>query len=282
MKPICIALTNMSGIACASDRDHTIYQLSKRVPFAVAVNPDSPIPWYSIIEQYQLSGEPEESVEFSDYATHFVAFLSSHFADKSWSNLPLDDANVFFMGYGKEDLFPSVYNTVLKVNPENGQFEATQVVYKKISHQNCTSINHLCDLDSVSPLLFGATNDVKIDAFDILTQQYEIYKERVNEHFKDTEYADFVNKKLKEFDVIDVALDLVNLASDDIPSDVNIGIESFSIEDMVTATETLVDAEVRLKHLSSLGKEHPHHTKEIAVITRTEGVTWLKHSLFAL
>ena len=29
MKPICIALTNMSGIACASDRDHTLYQICK-------------------------------------------------------------------------------------------------------------------------------------------------------------------------------------------------------------------------------------------------------------
>ena len=282
MKPICIALTNMSGIACASDRDHTIYQLSKRVPFAIAVNPDSPIPWYSIIEQYQLSGEPEESEEFSDYATHFIAFLSSHFADKSWSNLPPDDTNVFFMGYGKEDLFPSVYDTVLKVNPENGQFETTEVEYIKISHQECVEINHLCNIDSVSPLLFGATDNVRETAIDKLIQQYETYKERVNEHFKDTKYADFVNKRLKEFDVNDAAADLVNSASDEICSDLNTGIDSFSIEDLVTATETLVDAEVRLKHLSSLGKEHPHHTKEIAVITRTEGVTWLKHSLFAL
>ena len=282
MKPICIALTNMSGIACASDRDHTIYQLSKRVPFAIAVNPDSRIPWYSIIEQYLLSGKPEESEEFSDYVTHFIDFISNHFAKKSWSNLPADDTNVFFMGYGKEDLFPSVYDTVLKVNPENGQFEATQVGYNKISHQECTAINYLCGMESVSPLLFGATNNVKETAFNTLILQYEIYKERVNEHFKDTEYADFVNKKLKEFDVKEAAANLVYSASDEICSDLNTGIDSFSIEDLVTAVETLVNAEVRLKHLFSLGKEHPHTTKEIAVITRTEGVTWLKHSLFAL
>ena len=179
-------------------------------------------------------------------------------------------------------MFPSVYDTVLKVNPENGQFEATRVCYNKISHQELIAINHLCDIEFVSPLLFGATNNVKETAFDKLIQQYDIYKERVNEHFKNTEYADFVNKKLKELDVKEAAADLVNSASDDIHSDVNIGIDSFSIEDLVTATETLVDAEVRLKHLFSLGKEHPHHTKEIGVITRTEGVTWLKHSLFAL
>jgi hypothetical protein len=130
--------------------------------------------------------------------------------------------------------------------------------------------------------LFGATNKIKETAFNKLIQQYEIYKERVAEKFKNTEFADFVNKKLKELDVKDAAANLVNSASDEICSDVKTGIDSFSIEDLVTATETLVDAEVRLKHLLSLGKEPPHHTKEIAVITRTEGVTWLKHSLFAL
>ena len=37
-------------------------------------------------------------------------------------------------------------------------------------------------------------------------------------------------------------------------------------EDLVTAAETLVNAEVRLKHLFSKGKRS---TKEIAVITQT-------------
>lgn len=77
METVFIALSNMSGIACASDRDHTIYQLSKKVPLALAVNPFSPIPWDKIIEQYKLTGGSEEKEEFSDYASHFLAFLST-------------------------------------------------------------------------------------------------------------------------------------------------------------------------------------------------------------
>ena len=282
MKPICIALTNMSGIACASDRDHTIYQLSKRVPFAVAVNPDSPIPWYSIIEQFQLSGEPEESEEFSDYVTHFVSFLSNHFAEKSWSDLPADDTNVFFMGYGKEDLFPSVYDTVLKVNPENGQFEATQVGYNKISHQVCTAINHLCDIDSVSTLLFGVTNQTREALLPIYTKLFESYKDRVKKHFADTEFTSYVTQELGSYNIEDSYYQTFYNAYGEVTSRTSMGLNTFSVEDLVTAVETLVNAEVRLKHLLSKGKEYPHLTKEIAVITRIEGLTWLKHSLFAL
>ena len=66
METIFIALSNMSGIACASDRDHTLYQLSKKVPLALAVSPSSPIPWDSIIEQYKRTAGLEEKEEFSD------------------------------------------------------------------------------------------------------------------------------------------------------------------------------------------------------------------------
>ena len=55
METIFIALSNMSGIACASDRDHTIYQLSKNVPLALAVRPTSPIPWDGIIDVAVIS-----------------------------------------------------------------------------------------------------------------------------------------------------------------------------------------------------------------------------------
>jgi hypothetical protein len=60
------------------------------------------------------------------------------------------------------------------------------------------------------------------------------------------------------------------------------GIETFSVEDMVMAAETIVNAEVRLDHLSSGCKTPLNTTREIAVITRTEGLTWIKHSLYAI
>lgn len=282
METIFIALSNMSGIACASDRDHTLYQLSKKVPLALAVSPTSPIPWDHIIEQYKQTGGPEEKEEFSDYASHFLMFLSSIPVDKLWKSLSRDDLNIVFMGYGKEDLFPRVYDVILRVNPDKNILEEDFSEYNKLSHNQTAAFNMLGDFEGVSTLLFGSTQNTRDVLFENYTKQYEIYKERVIEKFKDTEYSSYVQKTLEEFDVEEIVANNINSATDEILSNVYVGLDTFSIEDLVTAAETLVNAEVRLKHLASMGKEYPHTTKEIAVITRIEGVTWLKHSLFAL
>jgi hypothetical protein len=59
-------------------------------------------------------------------------------------------------------------------------------------------------------------------------------------------------------------------------------IGSFNIEDMVKAVETFIDANGQLEHLQGGGIGEPKNTKELAVITRTEGVVWIKHCLFGL
>ena len=282
METIFMALSNMSGVACASDRDHTLYQLSKKVPLALAVSPTSPIPWDSIIELYKQTGGPDEKEEFSDYASHFLSFLSTIPVDESWKFHSTHDLNIIFMGYGKEDLFPCIYDVLLKVNPDSKRLEEDFPEYKKLSHNQRAYFNMLGDFEEVSTLLFGSTGTTRDMLFENYTKQYEIYKERVIEKFKDTEYSSYVHNTLEDFNIEGTVAENINAATDEIMLGVYVGLDTFSIEDLVTAAETLVNAEVRLKHLASMGKDHPHTTKEIAVITRTEGVTWLKHSLFAL
>ena len=282
METIFIALSNMSGIACASDRDHTLHQLSKKVPLALAVSPTSPIPWDNIIEQYKQTGGPEEKEEFSDYASHFLSFLSNIPVDESWKFQSAHDLNIIFMGYGKEDLFPCIYALDLKVNSDSKRLEEVFHSYKKLSHDIDATFDILGDFEEVSTLLFGSTGDTRKLFLENYTKQFEIYKERVIEKFKDTEYSSYVQKKFEAFDIKANVANKINAATDKVLSQVYSGLDTFSIEDLVTAAETLVNAEVRLKHLASMGKDYLHTTKEIAVITRTEGVTWLKHSLFAL
>ena len=40
-----LVLSNMAGIVFASNEDHTLYQLSKKEPLVVAVDPESKFPW---------------------------------------------------------------------------------------------------------------------------------------------------------------------------------------------------------------------------------------------
>jgi hypothetical protein len=111
---------------------------------------------------------------------------------------------------------------------------------------------------------------------------FESYKDRVKKHFADTEFTSYVTQELDSYNIEDSYYQTFYNAYGEVTSRTDMGLNTFSVEDLVTAVETLVNAEVRLKHLLSKGKEYPHLTKEIAVITRIEGLTWLKHSLFAL
>ena len=272
----------MSGIACASDTDHTIYQLSKKQPLAIAVNSYSPIPWDNIINAYKEQGEPECKMNFEDYALDFLNYLSSVSIKKSWRDLSDDDVNIIFMGYGLEDLFPCLYDIVLEFNEETYHFEMKDHLYTQISHTNPASVNLLGDLESVSTILWGATNNTKHFFLKKHVELFEVYKNRVLDKFKGTEFEEYVKRKLEAYNPESSYVDAIFRATDNSLVDVQRGLDSFSIEEMVTAVETIVNAEVRLDHLRSGCKEPLHNTKEIAVITRVEGLTWIKHSLYAL
>ena len=59
-------------------------------------------------------------------------------------------------------------------------------------------------------------------------------------------------------------------------------IESFDIEDMVKVAEMFVDSNDQLIHLKNGGNGVLRSTKELAVITRVEGVVWIKHCLYGV
>ena len=282
MSTTCIAISNMSGIACASDTDRTIYQLSKSYPLAVAVNSYSPIPWDTIINNYKRLGEPEEKENFEDYAKDFEKFLSSIPVTEDYQDLSTDDSNIIFMGYGKEDLFPQIFDTCICLTNGKWSFDNDRTEIFKVSHQEYAHINLLGNLDSVHTLIWGATRDVNDILLENHVKTFNVYKERVLERFKDTEFEAFVTKKLDAYNAKEDFMMKMCEAIDKTYASVLDGIETFSVEDMVMAAETIVNAEVRLDHLSSGCKTPLNTTREIAVITRTEGLTWIKHSLYAI
>lgn len=282
MSTTCIAISNMSGIACASDTDHTVYQLSKTLPLAVAVNSYSPFPWDTIINNYKRLGEPEEKENFEDYAKDFEEFLSSIPVTEDYPNLSIDDSKIIFIGYGKEDLFPHIYDTCISLTNGKWSFDLDRSESFKVSHQEYSHINFLGNLDSVYTLIWGATRDVNDILLENHLKTFYIYKKRVLEKFKGTEFEAFVTKKFEAYDAKQYFMMKMREAINKTYASVLDGIETFSVEDMVIAAETIVNAEVRLDHLSSGCKTPLNTTREIAVITRAEGLTWIKHSLYAI
>jgi len=278
-----IAFLNKAGIACASDSDHTIYNLSKKEPLAVAVNPHSPISWDKIINDYIKLGEPEHHNSLSEYLQDFGEFLSKVQTENKWKNISDYDRKIVFMGYGTDDIFPSVQVAYIEFRDENGMHMfASPEPLGKITHENSANISMIGDFDSVSPIIYGVNEETKNFFVEKQIQNLDEYKMQIAQKVKGTEFEDDIKAKLDAFNTQNKIKSCTDSSSENIKEEIYLGIGTFSIEDMVTATENLVNANNRLSHLRSGCKEPAGFTKEIAVITRVEGLTWIKHSLFAI
>ena len=279
MIPSFFALFSKAGIACAADTDHTVYRLSKDLPVALAVNPLSPIPWDKLIEEYKSLLDPKPKKKITEYAAGFEAFLATISVEKAWETLSPYDANIIFFGFGSEDIYPSAYdvNVMVKDSAKLGFDEGT--VYK-VPETESSFFLFLGDFDSVSTLLFGASERTQTFFLNQSVSLWSEYARRVMEKFKGTEYEQYVKNHLDRYDCRDDIQAVIDQATSDVNHELSIGFSSFGVEDMVTAVETIVNANTKLNHLRSGAPGKPGNAQEIAVVTIPEGLSWIKHSLY--
>lgn len=279
-----LAIYNQSGIACASDTDNTIYRLSKEEPVAIAICPYSPIPWECIITQYLRKGEPEHHKTLEEYARDFETFFQQFHADKAWNKLGINELNLIFLGYGQDEIYPSVCDIQIEVDEETEKMKLGEIGIKQInlSRDENAGYNWNGNFERLASILFGATEQVKNFATEKQFDLFHAYKQRVIEKFKGTQYEEYVNKCLSNYPEEIAVPKPVTKATTKAFERAYEGISTFSIEELVSTAETLVNANVRLLHLKEGGKGLLGHTREIAVLTRAEGFTWIKHSLFAI
>ena len=279
-----LAIYNQSGIACASDTDNTIYRLSKEEPVAIAICPYSPIPWECIITQYLRKGEPEHHKTLEEYARDFETFFQQFHADKAWNKLGINELNLIFLGYGQDEIYPSVCDIQIEVDEETEKMKLGEIGIKQInlSRDENAGYNWNGNFERLASILFGATEQVKDFATEKQFDLFHAYKQRVIEKFKGTQYEEYVNKCLSNYPEEIAVPKPVTKATTKAFERAYEGISTFSIEELVSTAETLVNANVRLLHLKEGGKGLLGHTREIAVLTRAEGFTWIKHSLIAI
>ena len=276
MYPHFIALFNKAGIACAADADHTVFRLSKNLPVAVAINPASSIPWEKIIKEYQ--GSVPECLTIEEYAADFSAYLSSVPVRKEWANIPPEEMNIIFLGYGSNDIFPSVCDVCAEV--KDGALSLGEACTRVVGADGVVLCHLLGDFESVSTLIWGSTKQVRSFIYKKESELFRVYAERVKEKFQGTEYEGFVRERLAGYDAEAEIANSFNVATDKSYSAFMMGVDSFSVEDMVTAVESLVKANSELSHLRSGAVGDAPDVKEIAVLTIPEGLTWIKHSLY--
>ncbi len=278
MYPHFLALFNKSGIACAADADHTVFHLSKDLPVAVAVNPASSIPWETLLKDYLKKGPVQEHLFLTEYAADFGEFLASVHVRKGWEKLPSEEMNIIFFGFGSQDIFPSVFDVQAEI--KDGVLVLGQGIDTTVDSQQSVLCHFLGDFESVSTLIWGATAQVRSYFYDKDQELFKTYGERVKDKFKGTKYEDYVNAHLDRFDVEGRVVDGLNNATNNAYSAFMLGVDSFSVEELVTAVESLVKANAELSLLKSGKRDTAADVKEIAVLTIPEGLTWIKHSLY--
>ena len=277
-----VAFMNKRGMACASDTDMTLYALSKQEPVALAVNSFSPIPWDTIINAYLRRGDITLHGIFTDYARDFVDFLLSVEDVNKWKHLSEDDSNIIFLGYGTGDIFPSSVDIMVRYDEAARKLRCDFRNELSISHEVESNYFTLGNFENVDSVFLGCNKHICEKLIEKQVECFRIYKQRVSEAFKGTHYERAVNKFISEYDERQEYFKRIEQMVEAYQNDLYSTIEYFDIEDLVRVAEMFVDCNDQLIHLKNGGKGILRSTKELAVITRVEGVVWIKHSLYGV
>ena len=280
MTTSCIAFFSKAGIVAASDSDFSIRPMSKNSPVAMAVNTLTPIPWKTIIDEYLLENENRS---FSSVNKFFESFKEYFIEKKISSSIFKKDQqeHIFLMGFNDEDIYPTLLVSKIEVS-EDSYLYFSEFYERNVCHEDSAFFAVIGDFNFVSPILAGAT-----DPFMEIVSKNEIkllnrYKDKLLEKVKGMPQEKEWNEKIENFNVKDAVEENITSAVQEILNEVDKGIDTFSIQEMVDYAESLVNAELRLRSLKHKEKEITLGTREISVITIPEGLTWIKHHLFAI
>jgi len=277
------AFLNKRGIACASDTDMTLYALSKQEPVAVAVNPYSPIPWDEIINAYLRQGEIAKHEVFGDYARDFAEFLATEHTQPSWKKMSRAERNIIFLGYGSDDVFPTVIDVRVQLN-DDGKMTFETMDERCIDHDENSCFCSIGDFSNVEPIMSGVLTESREWLTAKFRSQLELIKKQMADEVTGTQFEEAVLNAIDQYEP-DPSEEFVNEMDnmcDSLWECVDMALDSFNIEDLVHVVENFVDAKVQIDHLKNGGKGELRQTKELAVITRTEGLVWIKHSLYGV
>ncbi len=277
-----VAFMNMRGIACASDTDMTLYALSKREPVAIAVNSYSPIPWDTIINSYLRRGDITLHENFTDYAYDFADYLLTVEGNGKWDNLSEDDSNIIFLGYGTDDIFPSAVDIMVRYDGGDKKLKCDFITEFGISHEADSNFFTLSHFENVESVIYGCNQLLREKLLEKQVDCFKIYKQRVADAFKGTQYEQAVNEYISEYDERQEFTNQLTKMIGAHQKRLFMAIDSFNIEDMVKVAEMFVDSNDQLIHLKNGGNGVLRSTNELAVITRVEGVVWIKHCLYGV
>lgn len=255
-----ILMMNMHGAVCASSHDRTIFRYSEKIPFAIMVDPTSELRWDDIIMTYQAKKSLTQENTFEECVNDFYYYLKdelSH-ADKD-TQAKENKKKIVCVGYEPKEMFPRA--AVINISATDNGFNIFKN-FVEISSRNSVFQIHLGNCENIRILSGGVSEDI-VSKMNTL-----LYKTLGNIMGNMDAAAGLIDRDRNSIAKM--------FAEIQIDSKVTQAISDFTIKDMVSMAENLIETEGLLSSTTS----HVSPTREIGIVALAEGFVYIKHSLY--
>ena len=192
------------------------------------------------------------------------------------------ETGLIFVGYGDEDLYPSVVTVCI-----SGTFDDRLRYYfdeddsDNITTTNSASIIPFAQCDTMLSLMRGIHPLMLDTVIQKQEASLEDTKEKLLEAAKAAGITESQLAKLTDAVNVDEAVEkyrqeLVGFYRNTFIDGVVDAVESFNVEDMVDMAESFISITNLQRHISS-SEESVGGPVDVAVITKSEGFVWVKH-----
>lgn len=205
--------------------------------------------FYAELRQADIPADP------AMWEPAFYAFLCSQ---RMW-----DYTGLVFVGYGSEQIYPALYEMAIDIGFD-GRLRTLEgnESYSVITSDNSSEIMSFAQDDVIRTLLKGLAPDIKAHYDDAILDALDGMGPEV------------AHQKMRTLESINVTIDAT--IGDEYICGLYRSVAFFNVQDMATMAESLISITNLQRHFTS-SEESVGGPIDVAVITRSEGFTWVKH-----
>ncbi len=213
---------------------------------------------------------------FDDWVKGFTNYIRSRFY--------YNGTGIVFVGYGKNDIFPTLLPTYVSgaFNNRLRYYIDTDEMYE-IGENSTASISPFAQNDVMLTLMKGIAPNFYEKVTDLNVQSLSEERKKIADLLKEEGVDEAIVKRVSDLDTTDIekkhSESMAEYMQEEYIDGIVNAVESFNVEDMANMAENLVSITSLQRHFSS-SDETVGGPIDVAVITRAEGFVWVRHKDF--
>lgn len=191
-----------------------------------------------------------------------------------------------FVGYGADQIFPAIYEIGIDIAYDG----RLRLIENEDSYSAITAVDKQSEImsfaqdDVIKTLLKGLAPNIKEQYDSVIGNGLDAMKGNAMDIMKSAKVPPAIREKIGKMDNTEI-LDKINEDMDDyIAFEYIFGLYDsvayFNVQDMATMAESLISITKLQRHITS-SEETVGGPIDVAVITRSEGFTWVRHKIWA-